>query len=268
MVVVAYPLTGLASSASCKQVFASKKIEDEVLNLSIQVESSIGSLQNDSRLYDADLFVLLDSFLEHLLENGNDFSKLELNDAKEEWSILQQQKQLLAHKKSYNQAKKVESDSPLSKTKLDSLNDLLNTPELLVAKKPYQVTFASNIQQTVIFYDHVIEAVFRPKTKDEVKQAKFLFEKILKGYVAQEGKSGIKKLTANSSFTSRYGNFLYELKTIGRLSGSIRLGIVKDLNGVLHFIDHVVSNEHNPSWKNTLLSRANGLGIKTQSRSH
>ncbi len=117
----------------------------------------------------------------------------------------------------------------------------LESPSLLQADTPYAVQFPDGVFYIVIFNQKVIDRFFNVNNPlyDE-SAAKKLLKTIQKGYVSQKHSSGIKSLYQNKN--SVY-NDLLEVKTLGRLTGRIRLGGFRR-DSYIYLFHYVEDSDH------------------------
>ena len=134
-----------------------------------------------------------------------------------------------------------------------SLDDLIEDMSLLRANTPYLVTVSNNDKPVFVFFDESIVNIFL-----DPKQTAFhfdLFKKnlssIKKGFTVGFGITGLKLLGRDGH---RYRG-IFEIKTIGRVAGNVRLGGFKDKQGNLHIVHHTKGSEHTPSRMNSFVHR-------------
>ena len=138
------------------------------------------------------------------------------------------------------------------------LEDLMENPHLLQADTPYFVEFSNNQTSAFVIFDESVVDVFL-----EPRNRAFQFDllrknvsSIRKGFTSGSGSNGIKFLRNSrrrgAGRENKYKD-IFEVKTLGRVTGNIRLGGFIDDQGNLHIVHYKNGSEHTINqWSNFL----------------
>ena len=131
------------------------------------------------------------------------------------------------------------------KQKTTSIEKLLESPESILADYGYEVKFSNNTDQNV-FKIYFNKKVVKKLMEIQTHQLEKILRTITKGYVRRAKQdTGIKFLKEARQTTGRFRNVkLLELKTMGAVIGSIRIGGY--LEGGNIFFNTVMENVHHP----------------------
>ena len=128
------------------------------------------------------------------------------------------------------------------------LEALMENPHLLQANTPYFVEFSNNQTSAfVIFDDSVVDLFLSPKVRafhfDLLKKN---ISSIRKGFTSGFGVTGLKILGRTSGNKGKENKHkdVFEVKTIGRVAGNVRLGGFKDDQGNLYIVHYKKGSEH------------------------
>lgn len=249
---------GAYSNASpiCQSAFDRKKEivqEERTLQLAIQVEN----LFKDPRVYQqrnetiTHLLVEIESILSHWSNtqyplNSNEFIILKRKIQRVE-NILRQP-----------------LENALEQHTQPSWTQLMEDPSLIRANTPYFIEWPNMRGKAyILFSNHIVDTFFNPKRNSEFQSnymevAKRNINALVNGYTNGDS-TGIRilrrsqKRTATSTTRGRY-NKLFEIRTLGKTAGHIRIG------GFIHkdklYIVHYVTGEHNKNrLSNALLKK-------------
>lgn len=180
----------------------------------------------------------LENRLLQLLENGRteeiDFEHIQNLLKKRKWQIYQEEQ--LAH---------IQPPKSKPNGKDITWDTLVEDPTLIRPNYPYTIQFANNsFFHYIIFHPSVINRFFnKERTYDEKLARKFLTT-IRKGFIGNresEQLSGIRRLDINKS---NKHNDILEVRTIGDISGHIRLGGFL-IGNTIYISDFFKASNHN-----------------------
>ncbi|MDE0092058.1 MAG: hypothetical protein OXN83_02090 [Oligoflexia bacterium] len=104
------------------------------------------------------------------------------------------------------------------------------------------------------YYIQFNKKVINSLNKLQDKQIKHILETIVKGFVGGTRQTGLKILHQSSSSKSKYKNNLLEVKTMGSITGHIRIGGFKKGTHI-HLVQIVSESDHS---KGTLKHKFKG----------
>ena len=255
-VVVLYLLFALshiqvAGHTSCSSVFLDK--EEEFLNLAIKAEMLIGEMY---KVYSANvngdivrLSVAINQQISSIFEGKIDFSESALFELKQNIKKIEE---------ALNGTVDLSNKKPLD------LSYLIQHLDIIQADVSYRIDWPDHPPVYAIFSQRIVDTFFHPKK--DIKHYLAIGRKKLKalqsGYTAgKESSNGIKLLTLaarghpNNQPYSR--NKIFEVKTVGKLSGHIRWGGFKDGNilYIIHYSYRTHYGKHRTSFITTLQNK-------------
>ena len=225
----------------CESTFAK---EDEFLNLAIKTEKLFDKIRNTEPISRDAKIIRLQSSIDRkvatLFEQGTHFQSSALSRLKKDIEALENTVD--------------QRLSSLNNT-TPTLNDLITQPEIIRANVAYRIDWIQHPQPVyVVFGQKIVDTFFHTKkdTKNSLIIAKKNLKALQKGYTGSRSKSGIQllTLTAKGHTSNRpyyYRNKMFEVRTIGKLSGHIRWGGFID-GDFLHVI-HYANNTHSKKYK-------------------
>ena len=157
-------------------------------------------------------------------------------------------------------------DKPVKIKKTPAWEDLMADPSLTQANILYQVQWPNNQQVQVIFSPDIIKAFFRAKNNSQVKGhglqiARKVLKTIANGYTngARTGIRIIRRTMRKNHLPQIRASYnqLFEIRTVGRGAGSIRMGGFIH-NGQLYVVHYARSTDHEKvqsPFINTLLEK-------------
>ncbi|MDE0119887.1 MAG: hypothetical protein OXM55_07775 [Bdellovibrionales bacterium] len=139
------------------------------------------------------------------------------------------------------------------------VDELIRDPATAQVDTPYRIDWLHHPHPTyIVFGQKIIDVFFHPKK--DIKTQFAIVRKNLKalqvGYAGKHGDAGIKILTlSNSGSGNRLAynnrNRIFEIKTVGKLSGHIRWGGFIDDNFL--YIVHYANNTHHNGYKHSFM---------------
>ena len=122
--------------------------------------------------------------------------------------------------------------------------ELIEDPTLIKANKPYNLILPNaHTEISVIFNSTLVSIFFNPTTLHDLRIAKKFLRAISNGYTNGDS-TGIRILRRNKSHKSNMNhNQIFEIKTIGKTTGHIRLGGFIE-NGNLYIVHHSFNGDH------------------------
>ncbi|MYE07131.1 MAG: hypothetical protein F4X95_00005 [Oligoflexia bacterium] len=148
-----------------------------------------------------------------------------------------------------------------NKTKVNGVNhtlfvgDLIRDPATAQVDTPYRIDWLHHPRPTyIVFGPKIIDVFFHPKKdmKTQFAIARKNLKALQVGYAGKYGDAGIKILTlSNPGSGSSNRNRIFEIKTVGKLSGHIRWGGF--IAGDFLYIVHYANNTHNNRYKHAFM---------------
>ena len=214
--------------------------EDQILEIALKLDSKI--LATFEKIDRAKQTVKQMDKLENITLNLHQILKEILNLDMTSENVWEN------YKKRVEDAKK-ELDNLITQEQIKTFQELLERPELVLADHIYSVNFP-NGDYYIQFNKKVIDSL----NKLQDKQIKHILETIVKGFVGGTRQTGLRVLHQNSSSKSKYKNNLLEVKTMGSMTGHIRIGGFKKGNHI-HLVQIISESDHS---KGTLKNKLKG----------
>ena len=138
-----------------------------------------------------------------------------------------------------------------------TLIGLMEDPSIVQVDVSYRIDWIHHPQPTyVVFGRKIIDGFFH--SKKDVKNKLVIAKKNLKalqvGYAGKHGDTGIKLLTLSGNTNNHhhyYRNKIFEIKTVGKLSGHIRWGGFIDGDSL--YVVHYANNTHHNRYKHSFM---------------
>lgn len=254
-----------ASPSACRLAIEGK--ENYILDLAGKAEEGHKkalSLIGEGYETATPIYFKLETYMEHLLEKGEDIPNTELQIVSEN---------IDAHIKSLsdlvkNKAKRITPSQEKESSSEITWQSLIEDPYSIKPDTPYFLEFPQGFSSKVIFENRIVEIFFNPSGKHDKKILQKILSTIQKGYVGNNNHngSGLKTLNqgnnragrANQSGAFSYGDLL-EVRTIGSIAGHIRIGGFKH-EDTIYLVDFIIAGDHSTSayrLKNKLATHLN-----------
>ena len=238
------------SNTPCPFAFSK---EEEFLSLAEKAENLVRKIEEaDFKSTDAEI-ARLQSDIEQQVSAMFDEVNFSYNSLLKLKKNVDDLRDLLDEKLDLN--KKVRVNGAVNGT--PTLISLIEDPSIVQVDASYRIDWLHHPQPAyVVFGRKIIDGFFH--SKKDVKNKLVIAKKNLKalqvGYAGKHGDTGIKLLTLSGNTNNHrhyYRNKIFEIKTVGKLSGHIRWGGFIDGDSL--YVVHYANNTHHNRYKHSFM---------------
>lgn len=256
LLLVVWHTQAISQQRSCSSTFSSR--EEKFLNLSIKAEELINKAKETDLLNTNEditqLQLTIDQQIAAIFEKRGNFSRHDFLQLKKDIETLENTlSKILSSLNGRTVNHRVVTDVD------PTLINLIKRPDIVQSNVVYRIDWLHHGHPVyVIFAQKIIDVFFHPKkdSKNRLIVAKKNLKALQRGYTKGHNESGIKLLTLSRKGSSNnhpnyYGNKIFEIKTIGKISGHVRWGGFID--GDTLYVVHYSNNTHGNRNKHVFL---------------